>query len=126
MSYIYEDAEKLEGKPAVGNKQCVTLVKHYAGARAASLWREGLAVKGNMTLKPGTAIATFVEGKYQSNATGNHAAFYVSQNANGIIVVDQWSRSGTIQKRLLTFKGRAEKGRFIDPSNNGDAFSVIE
>ena len=74
----------------------------------------------------GTAIATFVEGKYQNHGTGNHAAFYISQDAVGIWVVDQWSTSGTIRKRQLRFKGRNKDGTFIDPSNNGDAFSVIE
>ena len=126
MSYIYEDAESLWKLPTVGTKQCVALIKQYTKAPAASLWKEGETVKGNLTLKKGTAIATFVGGKYQSLKTGNHAAFYLSQDASGILVVDQWSGSGTIQKRRLTFRGKDKSGAFIQPSNNGDAFSVIE
>lgn len=77
-------------------------------------------------LKKGTAIATFVNGKYPNHGTGNHAAFYVGQDAAGIIVVDQWSASGTIRKRRLPFLGKDKNGNFITPSNNGDAFSVVE
>ncbi len=125
MAYVYEDADKLENGELVGSKQCVALVQHYAKTPASSLWKEGKAVKGNILLKKGTAIATFVGGKYQNNSTGNHAALYLSQDGNGIWVVDQWSRSGTIKKRLLKFKGMKDKV-FVDPSNNGDAFSIIE
>jgi hypothetical protein len=126
MAFVYEDADKLEKLPTVGTKQCVALIQQYTKARAASVWRQGEAVKGKLTLKKGTAIATFVNGKYPNHGTGNHAAFYLSQDAAGIVVIDQWSKSGTIQKRRLTFKGKDKGGRFIDPSNNGDAFSVIE
>jgi len=126
MPFVYEDADKLEKLPPVGNKQCVALIKQYTKAPPASLWKEGDPVRGKFTLKKGTAIATFVGGKYPNHGTGNHAAFFLSQDAAGILVIDQWSRSGAIQKRRLAFKGKDKSGRFIDPSNNGDAFSVIE
>lgn len=132
MSYVYDKPESLEGLPIVGSGQCVALVKEYAGAPASSMWRAGAAVRGDMMLKKGTAIATFVDGRYPNNGTGNHAALYVSQDAVGIWVVDQWSRSGKIQYRHLRFQGRVkdakgkETTRYVDPSNNGDAFSVIE
>lgn len=126
MTYVYADAEKLEKLPTVGTKQCVALIKHYAKALPSSLWKEGDTVRDKPALKKGTAIATFVNGKYPNNGTGNHAALYLSQDLSGIWVIDQWSKSGTIQKRKLTFKGKDKAGKFIDPSNNGDAFSVIE
>lgn len=126
MSYVYEDAEKLAGLPTVGNSQCVALVVRYTQAPATPHWEEGEQVKGNSLLKKGTAIATFVNGKYPNNNTGQHAAFYLSQDAAGIWVVDQWLASRTIQKRQLRFKGKKKYGGFVDPSNNGDAFSVIE
>lgn len=126
MPYVYQEAEALEKMPAVGNKQCVTLIKQFTKAPASSLWKEGAKVKGNFLLKKGTVIATFVNGKYPNNGTGNHAAFYVSQDAAGIVVVDQWSTSGTIRKRRLSFLGKDQNGRWITPSNNGDAFSVVE
>ena len=45
---------------------------------------------GNKDLSPGTAIATFENGRYPNRPHGNHAAFYLGQVANGIYVVDQW------------------------------------
>jgi hypothetical protein len=126
MSYIYSEAEDLVGKPSVGTKQCVALVRQYTQAPASSLWREGRVVKGDATIAKGTAIATFVNGRYQSRPSGNHAALYIRQDAAGIWVVDQWSSSGTIRSRRLSFKGKDKEGNFIDPSNNGDAFSIID
>lgn len=126
MSYIYSEAEKLAKLPTVGTKQCVALVREYSGAPPAALWRQGAAVKGNALLQKGTAIATFVDGKYQNNLSRNHAAFYVRQDSSGIWVVDQWLGSKTIRLRRLNFKGKKKDGSHLDPSNNGDAFSVIE
>jgi hypothetical protein len=128
MSYIYPDVDTLPGLPAIGNQQCVPLVEHYAKAPAPAAlhWREGAVVKGNQTLAKGTAIATFVDGRYPSLPSGNHAALYVSQDASGVWVVDQYFGSNGIHKRLLRFKGKSSDGKYIDPSNNGDAFSVIE
>ncbi|KQO26855.1 hypothetical protein ASF11_04070 [Acidovorax sp. Leaf76] len=126
MPYVYEDPESLAGGKLVGTHQCVALVKHYARAPATSLWREGATVKGNLLLTKGTVIATFVNGKYPNKPTGNHAAFYVSQDASGITVVDQWTGSGKIRKRVLPFLGKDKTGKFVDPSGNGDAFSVVD
>lgn len=126
MPYVYEDAESLAGNATVGTKQCVALVKKYGNAPASSTWQEGDAVRGNTTLKKGTAIATFVDGKYPNLAHGNHAAFYLSQDAAGIWVVDQWSSSGTIRKRHLPFRGTDRDGNYVNPSENADAFSVVK
>lgn len=126
MPYLYAEAESLVKLPVVGTKQCVALIKQYAKAPPTAMWKEGKAVKGNSFLTKGAAIATFVDGKYPNHGSGNHAAFYVSQDAIGIWVVDQWSTSKTIQYRRLAFKGKSKDGGFISPSNNGDAFSVIE
>ncbi|MDB5400119.1 MAG: hypothetical protein QOD93_2294 [Acetobacteraceae bacterium] len=128
MSYIYPDVDTLPGLPAIGNQQCAPLVEHYAKAPApaALKWQEGVVVKGNLTLTKGTAIATFVNGRYPSLPSGNHAALYVSQDATGVWVVDQYFGSNGIHKRLLHFKGKLPGGGYVDPSNNGDAFPVIE
>ena len=127
MPYIYAAVDSLIGKPAVGNGQCVALVEHYAHAPApaATRWKAGQVVKGQTHILKGTAIATFVNGRYPSAPTGNHAALYHSQDQHGIWVVDQYVGSHGIHKRLLRFKGKLASGQFIDPSNNGDAFSVI-
>jgi len=131
MPYIYSEVDSLVTTPPtpnIGSGQCVALVEKYAKAPAPAnlLWRAGAAVRGNFILTKGTAIATFVKGRYLSHAHHNHAALYVGQDASGIWVVDQYQGSGGIRKRILHFKGKTKSGDYIDPSNNGDAFSVIE
>lgn len=126
MSYICNHYEELIGGPLVGSQQCVALVQECAGAPNTLLWKEGKAVKGNVHLKPGTAIATFVKGKYSNRPHGNHAAIYVRQDAAAIYVIDQWKGKSAITLRPLYFKGTFRDGTYIDPCNNGGAFSVIE
>lgn len=129
MAYVYDDVEKLEGTELVGSHQCVALVQHYAKAPQTRLWKEGKTIKGNQMLKKGTAIATFSNGKYDNHRTGNHAALYISQDASGIKVMDQWKgdeNKPKVSSRLIRFKGKRKDGTFLDPSNNGDAFAVIE
>lgn len=129
MAYIYPDAEKLVGNERVddgaGNfpGQCVSLVKKFTHAVPTSQWKEGARVKGNYALRIGTAIATFINGRYPSYATGNHAAFYCGQDASGIWVVDQSSQFQKIRKRKIFFKGNVGGIRRV---NDGDAYSVIE
>jgi hypothetical protein len=55
-------------------------------------WKRGELVKGNMTIAPGTAIATFdADGRYGNHTDGrSHAAIYLGQDASGIQVLDQW------------------------------------
>lgn len=127
--YVYADVDLLEGLPLVGSHSCVALVQHYANLPHTSTWSAGPVVKGNTTIAKGTAIATFVDGKYPNKAHGNHAAFYISQDATGIRVMDQWAgdkSKPTISSRPLLFKGRNKDGSFKDPSNNADAFFVIQ
>jgi hypothetical protein len=128
MPYVYKKAESLEGQPLVGTFQCAVLVQYYAKAPAPARekWKQGADVKGNLLLEKGTAIATFVNGRYPNTLHNKHAAFYVGQEADGIWVIEQFDGLEKIQKRKLKWKGQAKDGSFIDPSNNGDAFSVIE
>ena len=129
MSYIYAKVDDLEGTDKVGSKQCVALVQTYAKLPVTGEWTEGAAVFGNDKVVKGTAVATFVDGKYKSLPTGNHAAFFVSQDAKGIWIMDQWNdpvRKPKVSKRYVTRKGKDAKGKFIDASNNADAYAVIE
>lgn len=125
MAYVCSNVEQLIGQPAVDNQQCVRLVQVHGGAPAASTWRQGAVVKGNQAIEKGTAIATFVNGRYPNLPSGNHAALYLNQDNEGVWVVDQYFGSNGIHKRLLRFKGQTHDGAFVDPSNNGDAFSII-
>lgn len=126
MTDVYSDVRSLEGKPKEGNGECVTLVKNHTSVGQTGNWREGENVVGNKTLQQGTAIATFVDGRYANNSHGNHAAFYMGQVSDGIYIMDQWRSKTKINKRFIRRKGRDAHGRFIDPSNNADAFFVIE
>lgn len=126
--YVYAKVDDLEGKPLVSNKQCAVLIQWYTKPGLAATWKEGAAVKGNTTIAKGTAVATFVNGKYQNLPHDNHAAFYISQDATGVKVMDQWKddpNKPTISSRVMQFKGKDKHGQFIDPSNNGDALSII-
>lgn len=118
MAFIATDPEKYEGQ-VVGDGQCVAFVKKTSGAPQTSLWKEGEKVRGAQ-IDTGTAIATFINGEYPSLATGNHAAIYVEQNADGLVVWDQWTAQ-PVHKRTINFRGGVGK-----LSNDGDAFSVIE
>ncbi|XLZ68827.1 BPSL0067 family protein [Massilia sp. SR12] len=129
MSYVYSNAHNLDKQEKVGTFECVALVQHFANAPITSAWRKGDQVMGNKSLSPGTAIATFVNGRYPNLPHGNHAAFYLGQDAGGIYVVDQWrdmQNKPTISKRFIRSKGKSKSGGYIEPSNNADAFSVIE
>ena len=128
MSYVYAKAEDLDGELVVGTHQCVALVQKYAGAPLTSAWRQGEPVLGNKVLKTGTAIATFVKGRYPNRPHGNHAALYVRQAADGFYVADQWksAKKTEISVRIIRSLGRDKKGNFVNPSENADAFFVIE
>ncbi|MRX08436.1 BPSL0067 family protein [Pseudoduganella sp. FT25W] len=128
MSYVYSKVDDLEGEKKVGTHQCVALVQHYTNAGPASGWRQGEAVFGNHLIRKGTAIATFNKGRYPNQKHGNHAAFFVRQAVDGIYVMDQWKdgRKTSISERFLESLGKNKDGSFKDPSNNADAFYVIE
>ncbi len=103
----------------VGSGQCVAFVKVCAKAPATSFWKGGVKVKGN-SIGKGTAIATFVDGKYLNNSSGNHAAILIEETDIGLQVWDQWIGQ-PVHIRTIRFKGGGGS-----PSNDGDAFSVIE
>ena len=129
MPYIYSKADDLENTDKVGSKQCVALLQYYAKLPQTAMWKEGKTVVGTMTLAKGTAIATFVDGRYKSLPTANHAAFYISQDAGGVWIMDQWSNDKTkpkVSKRYIRKKGKFQNGQYVDPSNNAEAFAVIE
>jgi len=117
-TFICSNPKDYGGKE-VGDGQCVAFVQMAAGAPRTSDWKQGKKVRGN-EIPLGTAIATFKDGKYSNNATGNHAAIYDGQDKEGIWVWDQW-KGQPVHRRHIKFRGG--KG---SSSNDGDAFSVIE
>jgi hypothetical protein len=124
----YVDVETIpdSNSSLVSTGSCASLVQHYTRVGSTSKWTKGDFVKGNETIKKGTAIATFVDGKYPNAKHGNHAALYVKQDTKGIWIVDQWESLPKPHKRKLEFLGTNQYGGYEDPSNNGDAFSIIE
>ena len=129
MPHVYSKVDTLEDSDKVGSKQCVALLQHYAKLPITTTWKEGKTVLGTMTLAKGTAIATFVDGRYKSLPTANHAAFYISQDAAGIWVMDQWADDKVkpkVSKRHIRRKGKFQNGQYVEPSDNADAYSVIE
>lgn len=115
INHRCDNFEHYNGK-VIGDGHCVSLIKHCTGIANTSLWRPGEKVVGN-NIEPGTIIATFKKNRY-ANKSGFHAAIYVSQNENGVVVFDQWQGQPT-HKRLIRFENKG-----ID-SNNADSYHVI-
>lgn len=129
MPHVYKDARLLDGKPKLGDFECVYLVKLFTGLGWTGSWREGEKVVGNKNIAIGTAIATFVDGKWPGLPTGNHSGFYMGQVSNGIYILDQWPNMDTkpvISKRFIYRQGKDKNERYIRPTENADAFSIIE
>lgn len=106
-----------------GHAECVEFIRQTLGAPPTDSWREGKKVtQGDLTILPGTPIATFINGKYpQAGATGKHAAIYLGQNAQGIQVLDQWRSQGVVKPRTIKWHPTDHS-----LSDNGNAFSVVE
>src|SRR5689334_6127041 len=116
MPYICANADSYNDKKYHGESQeCVALVKKACNAPQTSQWKKGIIVKGNNITK-GTAIATF-EG--ENNKYEGHAAIYISQNNQGIQVIDQW-KGHPSQTRIIYFDNSKTT------SNNGYKFHIIE
>jgi len=134
MPYVYKDVDKLQFHALVGEGDCVELIKALAPGligKPTSAWRPGARVVDvARTLQRGTAIATFENGHFPHRKTGQHAAFFIATAGAGIYVMDQWKgdqeHKPTVSMRHIGRKGRNKDGSFVDPSNNAEAFSVIE
>ncbi|MCR4465092.1 BPSL0067 family protein [Burkholderia sp. SCN-KJ] len=126
MAHVYEKAADLVGQKLAGDGECVALVKIYTSVGPTAIWRPEKKIGGDGSIRAGTVIATFENDRYPSRSHGNHAAFYLGQDVRGIHVVEQWRSLKAIQRRCIPFKGKDKNGRYIDPSNNADAFSVVK
>jgi len=137
MPFVFKDVDTLDRDPPppkVGNGDCVDLVKHYVpGLKGipTSAWRAGGNVLelGN-TVARGTAIATFVNGRYPGRERGNHAAIVLKVMKSGIWVIDQWKEKPAISARLIRIPPPRQQfnadDSFRNPSDNALAFFVIE
>ncbi|EFC5425040.1 TPA: BPSL0067 family protein [Escherichia coli] len=135
MAYVYGLVDSLQGTDMVGmagagdRKECVFLVQVYAHVGNIGTWKQGRKVFGDKSIPRGTAIATFVNGKYPSRQNDHkHAAFYLEQDSQYIYVMDQWTGKTTkVSTRPIARKGGMRSdGTYPDASNNAEAFYIIE
>ena len=129
MPHVYPGAAALQRKDAIGDGECVTLIRAMTPTlknRSTNTWRQGARVLGNNDLAPGTAIANFVKGKWPGLQKGNHAAFYLRQDHDGIWVIDQWIGKSRIASHPIPSRGIRKDGSYPMMSDNADAFFVIE
>lgn len=104
---------RLKGQCAAGVQ--LVFIAAEKPLRLTSTWKEGIKVKGNK-IKPGTAIASFREGRYAND----HAAIFIRETKIGLEVWDQWTTKPW-GKRTLRFDYNGHSPY----SNDGDLFSVI-
>lgn len=132
MSFVYSAILDLQNTKKVGSKECVALVQRFAvGIGPSATWKEGEPVFGNKDIVPGTAIATFIKGRYPSLRHGNHAAFFLAQAVDGFWVMDQWRddvKKPLVSKRLIrrTGKNQLANGTWPGAGDNAYAYSIVE
>jgi len=114
-------------KNSKGNTECVVFIQQAPLLGGGSVpgttdWRKGKYVKGLTAaeIAKGTVIATFDEtDRYPS--TARHAAVYISQDANGITVYDQWNSQKMVKQRVIRFTESDTRS-----VNNGNFFWIVE
>ena len=115
MPYVCSDPDEYnDGQHHGESQECVALVKEACGISGSftNTAKKGVLVKGTNVAK-GAAIATFnASGHYEG-----HAAIYLGQTADGILVLDQWKGHGA-QQRVIRYGGNGV-------SNNGNGFYVV-
>jgi hypothetical protein len=129
--------------PKVATGECARLVQMYTPqVGPTSSWKPGERVVDILerggTIEPGTAVATFVRGRYPT-AGHRHAAFYEgpvrssSGKVMGIILIDQWNtQPGAAERPLIGRRSAYRRGAmrsdggFSQISDNAEAFYVIE
>lgn len=106
-----------------GRAECVELIKGLMDAPRTAEWREGRRLQaGFKSIKPGTAIATFVKGHYpQGRRHGPHAAIFLRATEAGIYVMDQFATQIGVQQRFIPWHHPSNKR----PSNNATAYSTV-
>jgi hypothetical protein len=122
MSYV-TNAQLSEKSKPFGNGQCVALVRALTGAPPSSLWSEGASLVSALRtgrISKGTAIATFVNGRYPNWKHGNHAAIFVREVTNGIEIYDQWHRHSP-ELRTIRFNEPA-----AGTAQRPELYSVVE
>jgi RHS repeat-associated protein len=112
-------------KDIVGNGQCVSACSKFSGVTGdTKRWRAGASAADNSDIKPGTAIATFDNGRYPSGKDKNSAIYLGPGTKGSIWVLDQWPAHASNPahppqpREVLSDNARGV-------SNNSNAYHVI-
>jgi len=124
LTYVASAPQSYAGQ-VVGSGQCVAFVETACKAPLTANWRQGAKVKGDVSIPPGTAIATFDPNALYGNHTDgrSHGAIYMGQDAGGIWVWDQWLGQPA-HMRTIRFQGDPSPAGILHV-NNGDFFFVV-
>jgi len=106
------------GTPSGLQQECVSFTKTFSGAPCTACWQAGRSVAGN-NIPSGTAIATFVNGRYPLGNVAKNSGIYLYPGPDGsIIIIDQWP-------------GHPAQARQVNPggangrSNDANGYSTI-
>lgn len=135
MPHIYPDVRKLEGKPLIGDGNCVALVQQLTDVGWTGSWRPMVRVLDAGYIRVGAVIATFDKyGRYANRPRGNHAALFLGMGPldmktgrpSYILVMDQWKTKAAVgaRKILPREKLKADGGIYED-SDNAETFWVV-
>jgi hypothetical protein len=119
-----EIARKESYPNSSGKTECVEFVRQTTNAPHTTSWRPGIKVMDAAagTITRGTAIATFdTRQRYPTDTRGRHAAIFLSQTSQGILVLDQWNDKGRVTARTIRPNPKAQSR-----SNDANTYYVIE
>jgi hypothetical protein len=125
MEHVYDGAAALQRHREVGDGKFVALIQSYTKVGYTGRWRAGSPVLNNREIRSGTAIATFVNGRWPGLKRGNHAAFFLRQGVNGFWVIDQYAARQLVQSRFIEIRS-SRPGQAHSLSDDARAFYVIE
>jgi hypothetical protein len=121
MPFIAANPEHYVGK-RVGTGHSVAYVQAAAHAPSTSAWARGPRVLSSTPglIAKGTVIATLVDGLDASLPGTNHAAIYLSHDAQTIRVLDQWPGQPVHYRTISNRDGHGS------PSSDAGAYYVVE
>jgi hypothetical protein len=99
--FVASDAN-LENMRRRGDGDCAQMPQvdlEKQGIGLAENWLQGASVYRNYAKRRGTAIATFVNGRYPNKKTGNHVAYFLHHVEGGFRVLEQVRGAHTRARR---------------------------
>lgn len=128
--FVYPNAREL-WKRTTTSGECVKLIQdHIPEVGLAADWIPGPRVEDldSGSLPEGAVVATFWDQEYPNAKTGNHAAFYISHDDEGILVAEQSHSTSPHEFRYKKRGGGTGKilwrGIDLPEDQSGDAPSM--